>query len=137
MTPTQRTLARMRNDGYLAAVVEKWIPAKGGGFRLDLFGVADVEGKAIPGRQRPGTLYVQSCGDSWSAHVKKLQTKAEVVAVMIYNGDRIELWSWVLRKPRGERARCVRRRGIVYIQEGRVHVAEIPDSGLEPLRIAE
>lgn len=127
MTPTQRTLARLRNDGYLAAVVEKWIPAKAGGFRLDLFGVADVEAKAIPGRQAPGTLYVQSCGDSWAAHVKKLKEKREVLMVMIHCGDKIELWSWVKRKPRGKRERWVRRRGFVYMHDGGVMVAEVPE----------
>jgi hypothetical protein len=40
MTPTARTLAFLRRAGYLAAVVESWLPHT---FRRrDLFGFADV-----------------------------------------------------------------------------------------------
>lgn len=42
MSPTQRTLAKLRKDGYLAAVVEKWNPHAR--CRQDLFGVVDVIG---------------------------------------------------------------------------------------------
>ena len=40
MTPTQRSLALLRERGYLTAVVERWNPhAK---IRQDLYGVADL-----------------------------------------------------------------------------------------------
>ena len=66
MTPTQRTLAYLRAQGYRAAVVEKWNPhAK---IRQDLFGILDVVGisKGI-------TIGVQCTSDSnVSARVKKI-----------------------------------------------------------------
>ncbi len=40
MTPTQRTLKHLRESGYLAEVVERWIP--GANIRKDLFGFVDV-----------------------------------------------------------------------------------------------
>lgn len=53
-SPTQRTLKRLRDDGWTAAVVEKWNPhAK---IRQDLFGFVDVLGI------REGeTIAVQAC----------------------------------------------------------------------------
>jgi hypothetical protein len=40
MTPTQRTLAMLRTDGWTCEVVEKWNPAVKR--RHDLFGIFDV-----------------------------------------------------------------------------------------------
>lgn len=39
-SPTQRSLAEMRKRGYLADVVEKWIP--GARIRRDLYGFIDL-----------------------------------------------------------------------------------------------
>ena len=66
MTPTQRTLKKLRDDGYLAAVVERW--NSHAGIRQDLFGVVDVIGI------REGeTLAVQATsGSNVSARVKKI-----------------------------------------------------------------
>ena len=66
MTPTQRTLAHLRAEGYLAEVVERWIPRARR--RHDLFGFVDV--LAI----RPGeTLAVQTTSSSnVSARVRKI-----------------------------------------------------------------
>jgi hypothetical protein len=40
MTPTQRSLAHLRADGWLAEVVEKWNPHAR--IRQDLFGFVDI-----------------------------------------------------------------------------------------------
>ena len=40
MTPTQRTLKLLRDDGWLAEVVERWVP--GANIRKDLFGWVDI-----------------------------------------------------------------------------------------------
>jgi hypothetical protein len=40
MTPTARSLAHLRTLGYVAEVVERWIP--GANIRRDLFGFGDV-----------------------------------------------------------------------------------------------
>ena len=40
MTPTQRSLALLRGQGYTADVVERWIPRAN--VRKDLFGIFDI-----------------------------------------------------------------------------------------------
>jgi hypothetical protein len=123
MTPTQRTLETLRTHGWTAGIVEKWVPARGGGFRLDLFGIIDVI--AI---RTDGTLGVQSCGSAWISHLTTLTlTKSESVRLWLADPDRkLELWSWVKRKPRGQRVRWVMRRGIIYVHEGDVRCFERP-----------
>lgn len=57
MSPTQRSLAKLRKEGWEVCVVEKWIPqAKK---RVDAFGFGDILGyKAnIPNYFRPGEAY--------------------------------------------------------------------------------
>lgn len=54
MTPTQLSLAHLRKQGYLCAIVERWNPhAK---IRQDLYGFVDIEA-VQPGKP---TLYVQT-----------------------------------------------------------------------------
>jgi len=123
MTPTQRTLAELRERGYLAAVVEKWIPAAAGGFRLDLFGIIDVLGIIAN-----GTLGVQACGEAWSTHVQKLMQEKEAVCLKWLEcpARRLEIWGWSRRKPRGQRAYVQLRRGIIYIKNNALAFWEVP-----------
>lgn len=75
MSPTARTLAMLRKDGWLAWVVEKWVPNTQQ--RSDLFGFIDV--LAIRG---PDTLAVQSTSRSnVSSRVRKITDHANVAAV--------------------------------------------------------
>jgi hypothetical protein len=106
VTPTQRTLAELRRQGYLAAVVEKWNPhAK---VRQDLFGIIDVlavEPRAAPWGIR--TLAVQATsGSNVAARVTKLRaarwpppTKRKPAGELVFPpllaaGWRIEVWGW-------------------------------------------
>lgn len=67
MTPTARTLKHLRADGWLAEVVEKWIP--GANVRKDLFSFIDV--MAIRDDQ---TLAVQvTSGSNVAARIKKIE----------------------------------------------------------------
>lgn len=87
MTPTARTLAELRKDGYLAAVVEKWNPhAK---IRQDLFGCVDVLGI------REGeTIAVQATsGGNVASRVKKM-TDTDALYVMRKAGWTIQVWGW-------------------------------------------
>lgn len=90
MTPTQRTLAELKKRGYYAAVVEKWIPAKGGGFRKDLFGIIDVI--ALHGDM---TIGIQVAGTNFSSHVKKILDAQEAVSAWLGGASRrLEIWGW-------------------------------------------
>ena len=74
-SPTQRTLALLRKEGWLAEVTEKWIP--GANIRKDLWGFIDV--LAIKGKEIMG---VQSTSYSnVSARVKKIEDSDNVAAV--------------------------------------------------------
>jgi len=87
MTPTARTLAELRKDGYLAAVVEKWNPhAK---IRQDLFGCVDVLGI------REGeTIAVQATsGSNVASRIKKM-TDTEALHTMRKAGWTIQVWGW-------------------------------------------
>ena len=66
MTPTQRSLAYLRDEGYLVAIVEHWNPFARN--RQDLFGFIDL--LAI---RRDETLAVQVTASGVSSRVKKIE----------------------------------------------------------------
>lgn len=72
---TSRTLAYVRGKGWEADIVERFLPYAGKfGQRKDLFGFADIVAMG------EGKVYaIQSCGQSFSEHDKKI-TQNEVVA---------------------------------------------------------
>ncbi len=105
MTPTQRTLRHLREQGYRTAICERWVPRPdlpGGGHKLDLYGCFDL--LAI----RPGEiLAVQSCGVNHAAHRRKLLgERREAVLAWLAAGGRVQLISWrKLLVRRGGKAR--------------------------------
>lgn len=74
-TPTSRSLAHLRDDGWTAEVVERWVP--GANVRRDLFGFIDII--AI----RDGvTLGVQATSaDHVAARIRKIADAPNVGAV--------------------------------------------------------
>ncbi len=98
LSPTQRTLAALRNRGCLCAIVEKWNQYAGPhGIRQDLFGFIDV--LAIePGVS--GCVGVQCCAVSgMAAHRRKIvEDCAEDAETWLQAENRIELWGWAKRK---------------------------------------
>ena len=98
MTPTQRTLATLRADGYTAEVVERWNPYAR--VRHDLFGIVDI--LAI----REGeTLAVQTtAGSGVSARIAKL-TASPALALLATAGWRVQVHGWRrVKLKRGGRA---------------------------------
>ena len=95
-SPTQRSLALLRKRGYVAEVVEKWIPQVKR--RKDLFGIGDV--LAI----REGeVLLVQATSDSnVSSRVNKIGD-AEQTGAVRKAGIRIHVHGW---RKRGSRWQC-------------------------------
>ena len=87
MTPTQRTLAKLRADGWTPAVVEHWNAHAR--IRQDLFGFIDI--LAL----RDGeTLAVQATsGSNVSARVAKIAA-SETAPIVRKAGWRIEVWGW-------------------------------------------
>ena len=92
MSPTARTLKHLRELGYLACVVERWIP--GACVRKDCFGFADV--LAIRSEEQ-GVLAVQATtDDNMSARLKKARARPEL-AVWLKAGNRFVVWGWKKR----------------------------------------
>lgn len=95
MTPTARTLQALRKLGYLAAVVESWVPRIN--VRRDLFGLADV--LAIHPRDKL-VLLVQATSDAnVSARLRKIMG-LPVAAELLRAGLTVEVWGWSQRRGR-------------------------------------
>jgi hypothetical protein len=87
MTPTQRSLRHLRAAGYLAEVVEKWIP--GANIRRDLFGFGDV----LAIREAEVLLVQSTSGSNVAARVTKI-AEAEHVGAVRKAGIRITVHGW-------------------------------------------
>ena len=93
--PTQRTLAALRDRGVLCDITERYIRFGGSplGIRKDFLGFGDIVG-IEPGKR--GALAVQSCGSSYSSHLKTILDSecSENVIKWLEAGNRLELWGW-------------------------------------------
>ena len=95
LSPTQRTLRALRDQGRIVDVCEKWQIAPhlpGGGFRKDLFGFIDL----IVLDPEQGIVAIQSCGQAFKAHLDKIMDSevTEFVIEWLKCGGKIELWGW-------------------------------------------
>lgn len=95
MTTTARTLVLLRRWGFVAAVVEKWIPKIDR--RQDLFGFADV--LAIHPRQRVFLLVQATTAGHVSHRLTKARSKPELAACLATGGT-FEVWGWERRADR-------------------------------------
>ena len=96
-SPTQRTLAALRKDGYTCAITERWNPHAH--IRQDLYGFVDV----LAIKPDYGILAVQACagGDHAKRRTKIL---AEPRAKLwLECGGRICVCSWTKKGARGKR----------------------------------
>jgi hypothetical protein len=99
ISPTMRTLEYLRNNGYQCDMVERWIrnpkhPA--GGFRKDFLGCID-----IIAFNNLETVGVQSCGQSFSQHLKDLLINPNI-PLWLAGGRKFTLIGWRrLLKKRG------------------------------------
>lgn len=97
MTPTQRSLALLRERGYRVAVVEKWVPWPKPGHRADLFGVLDL--LAI----KPGELLgVQVTAAGVSSRLKKMLA-SDATMTLLLAGMRLVVHGWTRKGPQGKR----------------------------------
>ena len=98
LSPTQRTLRALEQQGCICGIVERFNPYAGPhGVRIDLFGFIDIIA-LYPTR----ICGIQSCGSSFSAHMIKIKGN-EIAPEWIKIAD-IELWGWrKIKKKRGGR----------------------------------
>jgi hypothetical protein len=88
-------LAHLRRLGYLAAVVERWIP--GANVRRDLFGFADV--LAVHPRDRQFLLVQATTRDHAANRLAKARARPELLA-WLKAGGRFEVQGWTRRAGR-------------------------------------
>ena len=106
ISPTQRTMRALRDQGRIVDVCERWIvnpKHPGGGFRKDLFGFIDL----IVLDPEQGIVAIQSCGQSFAEHLRKITDSecTEYVIEWLKCGGRLELWGWrKLKLKRGGKA---------------------------------
>lgn len=85
-SPTQRSLAHLREQGYLVSIVERWNPHAR--IRQDLWGWCDI--LAI---RKNEVLAVQVTSSAVSERIRKIQ-ESETVATVRDAGIRIEVHGW-------------------------------------------
>ena len=89
MTNTARTLKLLRDQGYIAGVVERFLNlGRGFGKRVDLFNIIDII--AIKPKE---VLGVQSCGQAFSEHDKKIRSSPMRMA-WLGAGGKLWLVGW-------------------------------------------
>ena len=123
MTPTQRTLAAMRENGRVCGIVEKFNRFVGAhGIRQDLFGFLDI--LAID--PVDGIIGIQSCGSSFSEHVRKIEGELPPEAVEFLKHAQAELWGWrkIKLKRGGKAERWTPRIADIVLEEGKIKVME-------------
>lgn len=96
VSPTQRTLKKLKDDGVPAYVTERWNPFAR--IRQDLFGFIDVVAL-----HDGYILGIQCTSDSSvSARVKKIR-ESKYFEPWLRAGGRVEVWGWGKKGARGKR----------------------------------
>lgn len=98
-SPTQRSLAMLREMGYLVAVVEKFVRFPPPGHRVDLFGFGDLLA-VKPGF--PPLLVQTTTGSNAAARVAKIHASKEF-QILFRAGWDVVVHGWRKGGPRGAR----------------------------------
>jgi hypothetical protein len=97
-----RTLEHLRAEGYYCDVVERFIrnpEHPGGGFRKDFMGFGDILAFS-----ETETMMVQSCGQSFAEHKRKLLSNLNV-PLWLSGPRKLMLIGWrKVKKVRGKKA---------------------------------
>ena len=107
LSPTQRTLRALREEGRICEIVEKWVMVPGmpgGGYRKDLLGFIDI---ISLDPVRKGTIGIQSCGQAFKSHLDKIMDSevTQNVIEWLKSENHVELWGWrKLKLKRGGKA---------------------------------
>lgn len=93
MTPTQRTIRELKNQGRKCGIVERFNHHVGShGIRQDLFGIIDI----IALDPERGVIGIQTTGNDFSGHLKKItdEMAQSTVDWLQTPGAFLELWAW-------------------------------------------
>lgn len=121
-SPTQRTMRELKKNGIKAAIVEKWNSHIR--IRQDMFGIIDI----IALDPEKGVVGVQSTGQDFSGHVKKLRDEKaqETLDWLSVPGTSLELWGWrkVKRVRGGTQMIWKPRVGDFFVKDGFIEFKE-------------
>lgn len=105
LSNTQRTLRALRQEGYLAWIVERSLPSKPFPIKQDAFNFIDI--LAIKPK---GICAIQSCGQDFREHDQKILAN-EYAPEWLKAGGYIELYGWrKVKKKRGGKLKIWRPR---------------------------
>lgn len=94
MSPTARTMAKLKSQGVPCASVERWCSFSRR--RIDCFGAIDIIAL------RDGILGIQTTsGSNVSARIAKMSAEPNMLA-WVQNGGMLEVWGWSKRGARGK-----------------------------------
>jgi hypothetical protein len=95
-SPTSRTLAKLKELGFTAAITERWNSFAR--IRQDLFGFVDL----VAVHPNAGIYFIQACaGASHAARRAKVLAEPRA-ATVVAAGGRVEVISWAKQGGRGE-----------------------------------
>lgn len=127
MSPTARTLAALRREGYIAGVVEARVPGRPWITR-DLYVIVDVMAFHP---DRPGVLAIQATTAA-NLGAREVKAKAEPRAALWCRagmGRRLQLWGWRKVGERGKRKRWAPR--IIEMYDGALTGLEREGAGAQ------
>ena len=110
MSPTARTLAMLRNEGYTAQVVERYCHFSRR--RIDLFSCIDIVA-LHPGQ----TVGIQATSGANHSHRRDKAVAEPKLREWLLAGNRFEIWSWSKKGPRGKAKRWVERREEIRLED--------------------
>lgn len=94
MSPTQRTIRALKQNGMHCGIVEKFNPHVGEhGIRQDLFGFIDAIAL-----DASGIIGIQCCAGSGHASHRTKILENEYAPEWLKSGGKIQLWSWSKKK---------------------------------------
>lgn len=104
-TPTSRSLEKMRQDGYIAAVVEKWVPAGPAGYKgaiitRDAWNFGDI--LACKVGEIGATLVQTTTSANMASRIAKIKTIPEA-GIWLASGNRIVVHGWSKKGDAGKR----------------------------------
>lgn len=97
-SPTQRSLAVLRKEGYTAAITEHWNPFAH--IRQDLFGFIDIVAIKVG---ETGVLGIQTTSQTNSGKRLLKIMNNPITKIWLDSGNRLEIHGWAKMGKRGER----------------------------------
>lgn len=126
MSPTQRSLAKLRKEGWLCGLLEKWIPVSPAGYkgkiiRVDLWNFADL----IAVRDNRVLLIQTTSGSNVPARVKKIATNTSARVWLLSPHRQILVHGWAERGPKDRVKKWTCREVALSYEKGKMFATDV------------